>query len=168
MSSGGFLGTHDRSDLHKVVSMPKVPCNWYIIFDKFVHFVFLWNLLFVVFALNLNGTLPCARCQVTNVAIQDWKDSGWCCAEVRPTGVSGGKLQQDCSFTILILGKQEHRPSTVTTEVLEQRAFSRVSKDVTKLPSFRFGVGNEPALPQDKTPQFLCPLNRGGKGGKFW
>lgn len=40
MSSGGFLGTCDSSELHKVVSMLKVTYNWYIIFDKFAHFVF--------------------------------------------------------------------------------------------------------------------------------
>lgn len=84
---------------------------------------------------------------------------------MRPTGVTGGKLQWDYRFIILILGKEEHRPSTVTTEVLELRAFLsslRVS-GVQLAPqlnsSFGFGVGNEPVLLQDESPQSLCLLN---------
>lgn len=67
MSSGGFLGTRDSSELHEVVSMPKVPCNWYTIFYKSAHIVFLRVFLVVVFGLNINGTLACKRCQVPNL-----------------------------------------------------------------------------------------------------
>lgn len=76
---------------------------------------------------------------------------------MRPTGVTGGKWQWDYNFIILTLGKEEHRASTVTTEVLEPRAFLRVShvKLNPKLNSFGFAVGNEPGLPQDETLQSL-------------
>lgn len=82
---------------------------------------------------------------------------------MRPTGVTGGKLQWDYSFIILILGKEQHRPSTVT-EVLELRAFLsslRVSgvQLAPQLNSFGLGAGNEPVLLQDASPQSLCLLN---------
>lgn len=59
-------------------------------------------------------------------------------------------------FYILILGKEKHRPRTITTEVLEQRAFLsglRVSDMQLhpKCKSFGSGVGNAAVLPRDET-----------------
>lgn len=73
-------------------------------------------------------------------------------AEGRTTAVTGGEFQWDHIFIILILGKEKHRPRTITTEVLEQRAFLnglRVS-DVQlppKCKSFGSCLGNAAVLP---------------------